>query len=142
MEADYWLWFPGMGLGDIKLLAMIGAFLGPVGVMTTIMAASVLGLLLGLAWALATRSWRAPFGFGPAIAMGALAALLLPKGMSFEFMTWREWPVQPCCGDTAQSDKVSGAGVDPRRGFEPRFADSESAVLPLDDRGSRGDAPI
>ena len=24
-EADYWLWFPGLGLGDVKLLAMIGA---------------------------------------------------------------------------------------------------------------------
>ena len=26
-------------------------------------------------------------------------------------------------------------GLDPRRGFEPRFTDSKSVVLPLDDRG-------
>ena len=26
---DYWIWFPGLGFGDVKLLAMVGAFLGP-----------------------------------------------------------------------------------------------------------------
>lgn len=81
MSADYWLWFPGMGLGDIKLLAMIGVFLGAAGVLETIVAASVLGLLLGLCWALATRSLSSPFGFGPAIAAGALLVLLVPVGL-------------------------------------------------------------
>lgn len=78
MSADYWLWFPGLGLGDVKLLAMIGAFLGPWGVLETIVSASLLGLVLGLVWALVTRSWTAPFGFGPAIAAGALLSLLFP----------------------------------------------------------------
>lgn len=75
---DYWTWFPGMGFGDVKLLAMIGAFLGPWGVLTTIVAASCLGLLLGLASALVTRSFKSPFGFGPALAVGALLAMLAP----------------------------------------------------------------
>lgn len=75
---DYWIWFPGVGFGDIKLLAMIGAVLGPVGVLETILAASFAGLLLGLGWAAATRQWNAPFGFGPAIAAGALLVLLVP----------------------------------------------------------------
>ena len=77
-SADYYLWFPGMGLGDIKLLTMIGVFLGPVGVLETSLAASLLGLLLGTGFAVVTRSFRSPFGFGPAIAGGALLALLMP----------------------------------------------------------------
>jgi len=75
---DYWTWFPGMGFGDVKLLAMVGAFLGPAGVLETIFAACFVGLLLGMASAAATRSWSMPFGFGPAIAIGALAVLLSP----------------------------------------------------------------
>jgi len=77
-SADYWLWFPGLGLGDVKLLAMIGAFLGPFGVLETIVSASLLGLVMGVVWALVTRRWTAPFGFGPAIAAGALLSLVFP----------------------------------------------------------------
>jgi prepilin signal peptidase PulO-like enzyme (type II secretory pathway) len=77
-SADYWLWFPGVGFGDVKLLAMIGAVLGPMGVLETILLASVSGLVLGLGWAMATRRLAAPFGFGPAIAAGALVVLLVP----------------------------------------------------------------
>jgi leader peptidase (prepilin peptidase)/N-methyltransferase len=75
---DYWTWFPGMGLGDVKLLAMIGAFLGPWGVLSTMVAASCLGLLMGVGSALVTRSFKSPFGFGPAIAIGALLSMLIP----------------------------------------------------------------
>ncbi len=82
-ELDYWIWFPGMGFGDVKLLAMIGAFLGPVGVVTTILLASVLGLVLGVGWALATRSWDSPFGFGPAIAGAAVLALFVPEPLAW-----------------------------------------------------------
>lgn len=78
-EADYWLWFPGMGLGDVKLLGMIGAVLGPLGVLDTILASSLVGLLLGGAWALAGEALGRPFGFAPAIAIGALATLFLPQ---------------------------------------------------------------
>ena len=75
---DYWVWFPGVGFGDVKLLAMIGAVLGPLGVFETILLASLVGLLLGLGFAAVTRSFAAPFGFGPAIALGALVVLLAP----------------------------------------------------------------
>ncbi len=77
-EADYWLWFPGLGLGDVKFLAMIGAFLGPWGVLDTILIASVFGLVVGGLWGLLIRSWQSPFGFGPALAAGAVLALLWP----------------------------------------------------------------
>jgi leader peptidase (prepilin peptidase)/N-methyltransferase len=75
---DYWVWFPGVGFGDVKLLAMIGAVLGPLGVLQTILFASLAGLLLGLCWALVLRRLGAPFGFGPALAVGALLVLLAP----------------------------------------------------------------
>ena len=74
---DYWTWFPGMGFGDVKLLAMIGAFVGPTGVVQTLVAASLAGLVFGLAWSAAHRSFSAPFGFGPMLAAGALAAVLI-----------------------------------------------------------------
>jgi leader peptidase (prepilin peptidase)/N-methyltransferase len=77
-QADYWLWFPGMGLGDVKLMAAIGAFLGPAGVLETIVTASLLGLVLGVAHAAFSRQAAAPFGFGPAIALGALVVALVP----------------------------------------------------------------
>lgn len=78
-EADYWLWFPGLGLGDVKLLGMIGAVVGAIGVLDTILASSVIGLAFGGAQALARGALGEPFGFGPAIALGAIASLFLPE---------------------------------------------------------------
>jgi leader peptidase (prepilin peptidase)/N-methyltransferase len=75
---DYWTWFPGLGFGDVKLLAMIGAVIGPIGVVETILAASLAGLAGGLLWAAVIRNWNTPFGFGPAIAAGALLVVLVP----------------------------------------------------------------
>lgn len=75
---DYWVWFPGLGFGDVKLLAMIGAVIGPIGVLETILASSLAGLLGGLIWAATIRSWSTPFGFGPAIVVGALLVVLVP----------------------------------------------------------------
>jgi leader peptidase (prepilin peptidase)/N-methyltransferase len=78
-DADYWLWFPGLGLGDVKLLAMIGAVLGPVGVLDSILASSLVGLVLGGLQAGSRGALASPFGFAPAIAIGAIASLFLPK---------------------------------------------------------------
>lgn len=78
---DYWIWFPGLGFGDVKLLAMIGAFLGPLGVLLSIALASLTGLAMGLGWALATRSFTSPFGFAPSIATGALIALFTSNSL-------------------------------------------------------------
>jgi leader peptidase (prepilin peptidase)/N-methyltransferase len=75
---DYWTWFPGLGFGDVKLLAMIGAFVGPAGVIETLLAASIAGLALGIVSALVTHRWNSPFGFGPALALGALLVVLVP----------------------------------------------------------------
>jgi len=78
-EADYWLWFPGLGLGDVKLLGMIGAVVGVLGVLDTILASSMIGLAFGGAQALARGGLGEPFGFAPAIALGAVASLFLPE---------------------------------------------------------------
>ena len=75
---DYWTWFPGLGFGDVKLLAMIGSFVGPIGVVETLLAASIAGLALGVANAVVTHRWNSPFGFGPALALGALLVILVP----------------------------------------------------------------
>ncbi len=75
---DYWTWFPGLGFGDVKLMAAVGAFLGPVGVLEAIVLAAFLGLLFGLAPLIARKGLNVPFGFGPAIALAALAAAIFP----------------------------------------------------------------
>jgi leader peptidase (prepilin peptidase)/N-methyltransferase len=66
----------GMGGGDIKLLAMIGAFLGWQGVILTIMASSLIGTLVGLLlMARARQGMKLAIPFGPFLAMGAIIYL-------------------------------------------------------------------
>lgn len=49
----------GLGLGDVKMIAMVGAFTGVAGVLLTIFAGSLLGSLVGLAAAAIRRlEWR------------------------------------------------------------------------------------
>lgn len=64
----------GMGLGDVKMLAMIGAFLGPGGVLFSVLLASLSGSLVGLALVAlgrGTRKMRLPFGVF--LSVGAVA---------------------------------------------------------------------
>ena len=66
----------GMGGGDIKLLAMLGAFLGWKGVIFTIFVGSAIGALVGMALALRTEQGRRlPIPFGPFLSLGALLYL-------------------------------------------------------------------
>ena len=66
----------GMGGGDIKLLAMIGAFLGWSGVLVTLVLGSFTGAVLGIGLILARGAdTRLPIPFGPFLAFGALCAL-------------------------------------------------------------------
>lgn len=63
----------GMGGGDVKLLAMLGAFLGWKGVVFTIFVGSAVGTVLGIAVALRTQQGRkTAVPFGPFLSLGAL----------------------------------------------------------------------
>jgi leader peptidase (prepilin peptidase)/N-methyltransferase len=64
----------GMGGGDIKLLAMIGALLGWQGVLLTIFVASAVGTLAGFAHMIQVRqkNMKLAIPFGPFLAIGAL----------------------------------------------------------------------
>lgn len=66
----------GMGGGDIKLLAMIGAFLGWKGVIFTVFVGSAIGTVVGIALALRTEGGRKlAIPFGPFLSLGALLFL-------------------------------------------------------------------
>jgi leader peptidase (prepilin peptidase)/N-methyltransferase len=66
----------GMGGGDIKLLAMIGAFLGWQSIFVTVMVASIVGSVIGIATMLYQRAdTRLAIPFGPFLAGGALVYL-------------------------------------------------------------------
>ncbi|MBI5189665.1 MAG: prepilin peptidase [Nitrospirae bacterium] len=66
----------GMGGGDIKLITMLGAFLGLQQVLLTIFVGSVLGALVGGGLMLLNRAHRkTPIPFGPFLVAGATVAL-------------------------------------------------------------------
>jgi leader peptidase (prepilin peptidase)/N-methyltransferase len=65
----------GLGGGDIKFLAMIGAFLGFRGALTTLILSSFLGSFLGiLLISLRGKKGGTAIQFGPFLALGAVAA--------------------------------------------------------------------
>jgi leader peptidase (prepilin peptidase)/N-methyltransferase len=66
----------GMGWGDIKLAACMGAFLGPGRCVVAFFAAFLAGALTGvLAMVLARRDRRMPIPFGPFLALGGAIAV-------------------------------------------------------------------
>lgn len=80
----------GMGGGDLKFQAAIGALMGPAFAAVSFMLAASLGAVIGLAyvaWLTAIRrrpmreALAAKFAYGPALAGGALGALSLGFGL-------------------------------------------------------------
>ncbi|MBM4123702.1 MAG: prepilin peptidase [Nitrospira sp.] len=75
----------GMGGGDIKLLAMIGAFLGWKPTVLTILVGAVVGSVVGVGLILCKVLRRDQYlPFGPFLALGAVVALLFHR----EVLTW------------------------------------------------------
>lgn len=80
----------GLGGGDIKLLAMLGAFLGPLGVFVTVLISSVVGSIVGLGWGLASGKknlMSVAIPFGPFLVVGGLYYYLLGDSLWLQFMT-------------------------------------------------------
>jgi leader peptidase (prepilin peptidase)/N-methyltransferase len=66
----------GMGLGDVKMMAMVGAFLGVKRTLLTILFGSLLGSVIGIVIMLATRKGRDyELPFGAFLAAGALVVV-------------------------------------------------------------------
>ncbi|PLZ01709.1 prepilin peptidase [Burkholderia sp. WAC0059] len=79
----YWLFrlvrgIEGMGYGDFKLLAALGAWLGWAAVPQIVLIAAVAGAVIGLAatWSGRMR-FEEPLPFGPSLALGAVITLFL-----------------------------------------------------------------
>jgi leader peptidase (prepilin peptidase)/N-methyltransferase len=80
-----------MGLGDVKMLAMVGAFLALPGVVVTVLIASVAGSVVGLALIAAGRgSFATRLPFGVFLAAGAVIAFFAQRPL---FSAYRSlWP--------------------------------------------------
>jgi leader peptidase (prepilin peptidase)/N-methyltransferase len=75
----------GMGGGDIKLLAMIGAFLGWSSTLFTILVSSLIGSIVGVVIMVATRAdSKYAIPFGPFLSMGAVIYLFFGR----EIIRW------------------------------------------------------
>ncbi|MEK7850569.1 MAG: prepilin peptidase [Deltaproteobacteria bacterium] len=77
----------GMGGGDIKLLAMVGAFLGWKGVLFTIFSGSLAGTIIGIALMIAQgRDSKYAIPFGPFLSMGALLYLFFGEPIIYLYL--------------------------------------------------------
>ena len=66
----------GMGGGDVKLLAMVGAFLGWQGVLLTLLLGSLVGSVIGISIMVARGAdSKLAIPFGPFLSIGAFVAM-------------------------------------------------------------------
>lgn len=76
----YYLWRreEGMGMGDVKMLAMIGAFLGWKAVLVTLVLSSFAGAIIGVALMAAQRgTMKFALPFGTFLAIGAIVSMFV-----------------------------------------------------------------
>jgi len=90
----YWLFKlttgkEGMGFGDFKLLAALGAWLGWKAILPIVLFASILGAVVGIGMKLTGALREGRFvPFGPFLAGGGVAVLLVGLPRVLEFMGW------------------------------------------------------
>ncbi|WP_404413318.1 A24 family peptidase [Vreelandella aquamarina] len=89
----YWLFRlvtgkDGMGYGDFKLLAALGAWVGWQTLPLVLIIAAGLGALFGIAWQLVRKDQRGmPMPFGPFLALGGWVALLMGDSLIALYLT-------------------------------------------------------
>jgi len=82
----------GMGLGDVKLLAMMGAFLGWRSILFIITVGSFSGALVGITvMLLKKKDRRYAIPFGPFLSLGALSYLLLGEEIIHCYIQLHFW---------------------------------------------------
>jgi leader peptidase (prepilin peptidase)/N-methyltransferase len=78
---EKWRHKEGLGFGDVKMVAAIGAFLGLHNTLLTLIVGSLLGSVVGLVYILATRKDHAtyPLPFGTFLGIGAIGVSLVDQ---------------------------------------------------------------
>ena len=86
---NFWFWLrseEGMGLGDVNMLALIGAFLGWQGVLTTLFVAALTGALTGIVLLVGGRvGLRSRLPFGVFLALGGIVSLFFGDFLALYF---------------------------------------------------------
>ncbi|MCX7794509.1 MAG: prepilin peptidase [Thermodesulfovibrionales bacterium] len=77
-----------MGGGDIKLMAMVGAFTGWKGVILTTFSGSLIGALAGVVVILSRKRSDTVIPFGPYLAGGAMVSLLFGQEVMNLWLRW------------------------------------------------------
>jgi prepilin signal peptidase PulO-like enzyme (type II secretory pathway) len=68
--------FEGMGLGDIKMMSAIGAFLGWIGAFSVMLLGSIIGVIAGLVLIFRSkRGFRTPMPFGACLGIASLIVM-------------------------------------------------------------------
>lgn len=76
-----------MGFGDVKFVAMIGAFLGWEAAFFTLFAASIVGAVVGLIQKFVVKEeWSRPLPFGPYLALGAFIWMFIGPALWFWYV--------------------------------------------------------
>jgi leader peptidase (prepilin peptidase)/N-methyltransferase len=84
----------GMGMGDVKMMLLVGAFLGWQGALMTIFIGSFLGSLVGASFIVFSRKgWEYALPFGTFLA--AAAVLVSYRGAEIFAWYWRTFGVTP-----------------------------------------------
>ena len=79
----------GMGYGDFKLLAMLGAWIGWQGLFSIVLTSSLLGALVGVSIvAFIGRDRQIPIPFGPYLSLAGWITLLWGQQMRDAYLNW------------------------------------------------------